>query len=205
MSGPPVSARAARGSHARPDAAAAETASAARTSPLGAPASAAATLPLGAHVRADGTTSFVVWAPNADRMRLRLRDRDVPPIEMEKAERGYHTVVLADAPAGTRYGFVLPDGAELPDPASRYQPEGIHGPSEVVSTAFDWRTESWRAPDLHDLVIYEMHVGTFTAGGTFDAAIERLPALRELGVTAVEIMPIAQFPGSRNWGYDGVL
>jgi maltooligosyltrehalose trehalohydrolase len=165
----------------------------------------AAALPLGADARADATTSFVVWAPDAAEVRVRLHTDPVRTIEMRREHRGYHVALVHDAPAGTRYSFVLPDGTELPDPASRFQPDGVHGPSEVVASAFDWRTSSWRAPDLRDMVIYEIHVGTFTPAGTFDAAMERLPALRDLGITAVEIMPIAQFPGARNWGYDGVL
>ena len=165
----------------------------------------AAALPLGAHVHADGSTSFVVWAPEADDVRLRLHGEPPRTMEMQRGGGGYYTAVVNDAPAGTRYSFVLADGTELPDPASRFQPEDVHGPSEVVSTEFDWRVSTWRAPELRDLVIYELHVGTFTPEGTFDAVIERLPELRSLGITALEIMPVAQFPGTRNWGYDGVL
>lgn len=162
-------------------------------------------MPLGAHARADGSTSFLVWAPACERIRVRLHTDPVRSEALTRAADGYHAAILPDVPAGTRYGFVLEDGAELPDPASRFQPTDVHGPSEVVSRAFDWQTASWRAPDLRDLVIYELHIGTFTPEGTFDAAIDRLPVLRNLGITAVEIMPIAQFPGRRNWGYDGVL
>lgn len=165
----------------------------------------AAALPLGAHVHADGSTSFVVWAPKTHQIGLRLHTAPARTIAMRSEPRGYHTAIVNDAPAGTRYSFVLPDGTELPDPASRYQPEDVHGPSEIVSATFDWRVSRWRAPELRDLVIYELHVGTFTTEGTFEAAIERLPELRRLGVTALEIMPVAQFPGRRNWGYDGVL
>ena len=161
--------------------------------------------PLGADVRADGTTSFVVWAPAVPGIRLRLHGDTERTTDMERDDTGYHTALVSAAPAGTRYSLVLPDGSSLPDPASRLQPEGVHGPSEVVAAAFEWRTNEWRQPDLRDLVIYELHVGTFTPEGTFDAAIERLPALRELGITAIEIMPVAQLAGRRNWGYDGVL
>ena len=164
-----------------------------------------ASLPLGAHVHPDGTTSIVVWAPDAEHVRVRLHADPVRTIDMRSEPRGYHTAVVNDAPAGMRYSFLLPGDRALPDPASRHQPEDVHGPSEIVSTEFDWNVSSWRTPDLHELVIYELHVGTFTPEGTFDAAIERLPDLRRLGVTALEIMPVAQFPGARNWGYDGVL
>jgi maltooligosyltrehalose trehalohydrolase len=165
----------------------------------------AAPLPLGAHARADGTASFAVWSPAANRLSVRLHDRTDRTVALARDGRGYHTAVIDDVTPGTRYSLVLPDGALLPDPASRLQPDGVHGPSEIVATAFDWQAVAWRQPELRDLVIYEMHVGTFTAEGTFDAAIERLPALRELGITAVELMPVAQFPGNRNWGYDGVF
>ena len=169
------------------------------------PASAATRLPLGADVRSDGSASFVVWAPAAGGVLLRLHTDPPRAVEMATESHGYHTVIVPDVPAGTRYMFELPDGSELPDPASRHQPDGVHGPSELLGVDFQWQTDDWRAPQLRDLVIYEMHIGTFTPEGTFDAAIGRLPALRELGVTAIEIMPVAQFPGSRNWGYDGVF
>ncbi|HSJ33003.1 MAG TPA: malto-oligosyltrehalose trehalohydrolase [Longimicrobiales bacterium] len=167
--------------------------------------SAAAALPLGGDARSDGSASFVVWAPAAGSVLLRLHTDPPRSAELHSEPHGYHTVIVPDVPAGTRYTFELPDGSELPDPASRCQPDGVHGPSELTGTEFQWQTSEWRAPQLRDLVIYEMHIGTFTPEGTFDAAIERLPALRELGITALEIMPVAQFPGNRNWGYDGVF
>ncbi|MBA3659614.1 MAG: malto-oligosyltrehalose trehalohydrolase, partial [Gemmatimonadales bacterium] len=112
--------------------------------------------------------------------------------------------VLADVPAGSNYYYRL-DGNDRPDPVSRYRPSGVHGPSRVVDpSGFRWTDSTWTGRATADLVIYELHVGTFTDGGTFDAAIERLGNLTELGITAVELMPVAQFPGSRNWGYDGV-
>ena len=165
----------------------------------------AAPLPLGAHTRDDGSASFVVWSPASIRLSVRLEDPAARIVPLSRVERGYHAAVIEDVAPGTRYSLVLPDGTLLPDPASRFQPDGVHGPSAIVPADFDWQTTTWRPPELRDLVVYEMHVGTFTAEGTFDAAIERLPALRDLGITAVELMPIAQFPGSRNWGYDGVF
>jgi maltooligosyltrehalose trehalohydrolase len=164
-----------------------------------------ASFPLGAHAYGDGSASFVVWSPESTAISIRLHGTGARTVELDPRERGYFAGVIEDVAPGTRYSILLPDGTELPDPASRSQPDGVHGPSAVESAAFDWQTQSWRQPELRDLVLYELHVGTFTREGTFDAAIERLPALHDLGITAVEIMPIAQFPGVRNWGYDGVF
>lgn len=114
--------------------------------------------------------------------------------------------MVADARAGARYRFVLPDGREVPDPASRFQPQDVHGPSEVVDlSAYRWKTGDWTGRPWEEMVIYELHIGCFTPQGTFRAAIERLDHLRELGVTALQIMPLSDFPGRYNWGYDGVL
>ena len=105
---------------------------------------------------------------------------------------------------GDRYKYRF-DGSDWPDPASRFNPEGVHGPSQVIDPHdYGWRDEGWVAPTLSDLVIYELHVGTFTPEGSFRAAVEKLDHLVDLGVTALEIMPVADFPGTRNWGYDGV-
>jgi len=150
----------------------------------------------------DQTCTFTVWAPAARQVALRLlspRRRDVPLIP---GERGYYSAMVSDVPAGTRYVYVL-DGVERPDPASRYQPEGVHGPSEVCSRGFHWTDGAWQGLPLTDYVIYELHVGVFTPEGSLDAIVPRLAGLRELGITAIELMPVAQFPGERNWGYDG--
>jgi maltooligosyltrehalose trehalohydrolase len=125
-------------------------------------------------------------------------------VALEPAPRGYHVGVLDDVPVGTRYLLRLDDGPERPDPASRCQVEGVHGPSMVVEPGFPWTDAGWLGRPLDEYVIYEIHVGTFTDEGTFDAAVRHLDELRDLGVTAVELMPVAQFPGDRNWGYDGV-
>ena len=110
-----------------------------------------------------------------------------------------------EAVAGDDYHLVVDGGVSLPDPCSRSQPEGVRGPSRVVDPgAFAWSDAAWGGLDLRELVIYELHVGTFTRAGTFAGAVERLPELRELGVTAIELMPVATFPGARNWGYDGL-
>jgi len=145
---------------------------------------------------------FSVWAPNAERVDLAIGGRN---LAMERGERGWFTVDCAEASPGDRYGFAL-DGAEpLPDPRSPSQPEGVHGLSQVVDhAAFQWTDHAWRGAPLSAAVLYELHIGTFTPEGTFDAAIPHLRELVELGVTAVELMPVAEFPGTRGWGYDGV-
>ena len=121
---------------------------------------------------------------------------------MAKDVSGYHAAVVEDCGEGTRYLFVV-DGEDRPDPASRSQPDGVHGPSEVVGSDFEWHDEGWTGLALEDYVVYELHVGAFTDKGTFDAAIGKLDDLKALGITAVELLPVAQFPGTRNWGYDG--
>ncbi|HSJ15009.1 MAG TPA: malto-oligosyltrehalose trehalohydrolase [Longimicrobiales bacterium] len=159
---------------------------------------------LGARVLAGGRCSFRVWAPRCDQVRVRLHE-DARTVPLERAERGYHEAIIDRVEAGARYTLLLDDGTELPDPASRAQPDGVHGASMLVSDAFPWTDGGWRGRPLEQYVIYELHVGTFTAEGTFDAVIPRLAALRELGIAAIELMPIAEFPGGRNWGYDGVF
>jgi maltooligosyltrehalose trehalohydrolase len=156
--------------------------------------------PLGAFPAADGRTRVRVWAPRATDLAL---DRDGARTAMEP--RG-HGVFEAELPAGagTDYAFAV-DGTPLPDPCSRWQPNGLRGRSRVLDPAtFDWTDAGWEPPALKELVISEIHVGTFSDEGTFDGAIPHLERLRELGVTAVELMPVAEFPGRHGWGYDGV-
>ncbi len=125
-------------------------------------------------------------------------------LAMQRGADGWHELVTAAAP-GARYRFVVGEGLLVPDPASRFNPDDVHGASEVVDPlAYTWRTD-WRGRSWHEAVVYELHVGTFTPEGTFAAAAARLPELAALGVTAIELMPVADFPGARNWGYDGVL
>jgi maltooligosyltrehalose trehalohydrolase len=125
---------------------------------------------------------------------------------MLTAEDGSFELTTMRAAAGARYQFVLDDGMRVPDPASRFQPADVHGPSEVIDqSAYRWRDREWRGRPWDEAVVYELHVGCFTPEGTFRAAREKLPYLAELGVTAIELMPIGDFPGARNWGYDGVL
>ncbi|MBN1152026.1 MAG: malto-oligosyltrehalose trehalohydrolase [Dehalococcoidia bacterium] len=150
----------------------------------------------------DESCTFTVWAPYARQVSVRLlppRGRTLPLIP---GPRGYHSATVSDVPAGTRYLYVL-DGREHPDPASRYQPEGVNGPSEICNRGFRWTDGEWRGLGLQGYVIYELHVGVFTPEGSLDAIVPRLKQLRDLGITAVELMPVAQFPGERNWGYDG--
>jgi malto-oligosyltrehalose trehalohydrolase len=163
-------------------------------------------MPFGAELDADGRVRFRIWAPKHERLEIELRDRSTSRASMQSAAGGWHTLVTDGARAGSRYRFVLPDGTGFPDPASRYQPEDVHGPSEVVDPAsYQWRDHAWRGRSWHEAVVYELHIGAFTAAGTFNSAIQRLEHLVSLGVTAVELMPVADFPGERNWGYDGVL
>jgi maltooligosyltrehalose trehalohydrolase len=161
---------------------------------------------LGAWSASDGV-HFRVWAPEAAEVEVALDEDGTEPrsLRLSKDADGYFDAVVADAGPGTRYRYRLDGRGPFPDPASRSQPEGVHGPSEVVDpSAFPWNDANWTGPDLDTLVIYELHVGTFTTQGTFAAAAEKLGELAALGVTAVELMPLADFPGERGWGYDGV-
>ena len=162
-------------------------------------------LPIGADVQPGGGTHFRVWAPRPRQVALVLHhprgDRDIP---LEREADGYYSAMVADAAAGTRYRYRL-DGELFADPASRFQPEGPFGPSEVIDgDAYPWRHPAPRRPP-GDQVIYEMHVGTFTPEGTWASAIDRLPGLADIGITTLEVMPVSEFPGRFGWGYDGVF
>ncbi|HEV7252974.1 MAG TPA: malto-oligosyltrehalose trehalohydrolase [Mesorhizobium sp.] len=149
-----------------------------------------------------GEARFSVWAPGQESLSLRLDGRDHA---MERDAEGWFTLQTR-AGAGAAYNFVLPDGRLVPDPASRGQEGDVHGPSLLTArNAYRWQNDAWAGRPWEEAVVYELHVGTFTPEGTFRAAADRLPHLKELGVTAVEIMPVAQFGGNRGWGYDGVL
>ncbi len=159
---------------------------------------------LGASFLGNSLSCFVVWAPLAPKVDVHLlapRERLVP---MESGERGYHHAAVDGVEPESLYMYRLDEGRERPDPASRFQPQGVHGPSEVVSPHFEWEDAGWTGLSLQEYTIYELHVGAFTPEGTFDAVIPQLDELKDLGITAIELMPIAQFPGGRNWGYDGV-
>jgi len=161
-------------------------------------------LRLGASPRPDGRCDFLVWAPKHERVEVHIlepRDRMLP---LQPLDQGYHYALAQDVPPGALYRFRLSGQAEWPDPASRAQPQGVHGPSQVVDSRFAWGDTAWRGLPLEQYVTYELHVGAFTPEGTFEAIVPRLDELKDLGVTAIELMPVAQFPGARNWGYDGV-
>ncbi len=156
--------------------------------------------PLGTTVLGDGRVRFRVWAPKPEAVAVRLGGTDHP---LTDAGLGVWEGEL-EATAGDDYWYVL-DGRRVPDPCTRWQPKGLRGPSRIVDpAAFAWTDDAWDGVALRDAVIYELHVGTFTEAGTFDAAIEFLPGLAELGVTVVELMPVAEGPGEHGWGYDGV-
>lgn len=160
---------------------------------------------IGAHYR-PGVCHFSVWAPLARKLALKIVAPGEHSYPMTPMARGYWKASIPGITPGTRYLYDFGEEGAFPDPASHYQPEGVHGPSEVIDHAsFQWVDGGWRGLDLERAVIYELHVGTFTPDGTFEAIIPRLGELAALGVTAVEIMPVAQFSGARNWGYDGTF
>ncbi|HEY1870667.1 MAG TPA: alpha-amylase family glycosyl hydrolase, partial [Chitinophagaceae bacterium] len=151
-----------------------------------------------------GNTKFIVWAPLKKRMILHIVYPFEKKIEMQKDDSGYfHAETKTEN--GSRYFFMPEEEKDLPDPASKFQPHGVHGPSEVIDENFEWADANWKGIPFEDLVLYELHAGIFTNEGTFEAIIEKLDHLISTGINAIEMMPIAQFPGNRNWGYDGVF
>ncbi|HET8824507.1 MAG TPA: malto-oligosyltrehalose trehalohydrolase [Terriglobales bacterium] len=161
-------------------------------------------IPFGAECEQDGVR-FRLWAPRATRISLLLHGADAE-FQMHSAGEGWFELTTPNAHAGMRYQFRIDDDQIVPDPASRFQPEGVHGPSEVIDPkSYEWSDENWRGRAWEEAVVYELHVGTFTPEGTFTAAEKKLDYLADLGITAVELMPLSSFPGTRNWGYDGVL
>jgi maltooligosyltrehalose trehalohydrolase len=159
---------------------------------------------LGATYLGEGRCQFRVWAPLLQKVELDILSPRERNISLDKDEWGYHYVIAEDVNPGDKYLYRLDGQKERPDPASRFQPEGVHGPSQVVDSRFGWEDDHWSGLPLHDYLMYELHVGAFTAKGTFEAIITHVDELKDLGITAVELMPVAQFPGNRNWGYDGV-
>lgn len=153
----------------------------------------------------DGSCIFRVWAPECETMSLHIvhpRERTIP---MTNSEEGYFIIHAQGICAGTWY-YYSREGRDLPDPASFFQPQGVAGPSEVVDhQQFTWEDSAWKGLPVSELIFYEVHVGTFSREGTFEGLMKRLGELRDLGINALEIMPLAQFPGERNWGYDGVF
>ncbi|WP_198171575.1 malto-oligosyltrehalose trehalohydrolase [Mucilaginibacter aquatilis] len=151
----------------------------------------------------DNRASVWVWAPEAEKVSLKLNSKS---LDLQKAERGYWHLTSDEINTGDKYKFSIDGGDELPDPASLSQPDGVHGSSEVIDLrAFAWKDANWQNPGLENYIIYELHTGTFTSEGDFRGIEAKLDHLVSLGVTAIEIMPVAQFPGERNWGYDGVF
>jgi maltooligosyltrehalose trehalohydrolase len=159
---------------------------------------------LGATYLGEGLSRFLVWAPLISRVEVHILSPEERVVPLEKGSRGYHYGVVEGVEPGTRYFYRLDGHTERPDPASKFQPEGVHGPSQVIDPHFVWEELHWSGIPFSHYVIYELHVGTFTAQGTFDAIVPHLDELKDLGITAIMLMPVAQFPGERNWGYDGV-
>ncbi|WP_114783648.1 malto-oligosyltrehalose trehalohydrolase [Botryobacter ruber] len=159
---------------------------------------------LGAEYRGNNRCAFTVWAPEKDSMYVHLVSPRKQKVKMKKDKLGFYRAEVDKVAPGSLYYF-MPDGEkDFPDPASHFQPEGVHGPSQVVDhSAYVWHDEHWHGLPFKDLILYEIHVGTFTPEGTFKAIIPRLDELAETGINAIELMPVSQFPGSRNWGYDG--
>jgi malto-oligosyltrehalose trehalohydrolase len=161
-------------------------------------------MPFGAQLEANGQVRFRLWAPGAQQVELILEPGGSH--KMNALAGGWYELVTPAARAGTSYRYRIDGKTEVPDPASRYNPQDVHGPSVVMDpTAFEWDDDGWQARPWHEAVLYELHVGSFTPEGTFAAAEGKLDHLAELGITAIELMPLADFPGKRGWGYDGVL
>lgn len=167
---------------------------------------------IGAHYLGNGECEFTVWSPTLNSVAVQILQLE-QQVQLKPIADGYWQVKLADVYPGTLYRYRLNEQEAFADPASQFQPEGVHGASQVVDHQFQWTDTGWAGVPLESMIFYELHVGTFTPEGTFNAIIPRLPELRELGINAIEIMPIAQFPGDthiepalayRNWGYDGV-
>ncbi len=152
-------------------------------------------------------TQFRMWAPQVQSLEvvLYIRDGTKKFYPMDREGDAIFTCFLEGVGEGARYKFRLNGEHEFPDPASPFQPEGVHGPSEVMNPAsYSWSDDKWQGIALDKVILYELHIGTFTPEGTFAAVIEKLPEIVDLGVTAIEFLPVADFPGERNWGYDGV-
>ncbi|MGY3215061.1 malto-oligosyltrehalose trehalohydrolase [Mucilaginibacter sp. HD30] len=158
---------------------------------------------IGVNFNKDSLAEIVLWSPLANTVNISIDDKILP---LNSEEKGYWTLTTAELKPGMSYGFVINGKDALPDPASLYQPEGVHGLSLATKiNNFRWTDQNWQNVKLKDYLIYELHTGTFTPDGTFAGIEDKLDYLVNLGVTAIEIMPVAQFPGERNWGYDGVF
>lgn len=169
---------------------------------------------VGAHYLGHGECEFIVWALDLQNVEVEIISPAPQIIPLKPQAEGYWQAIAPEIYPGTLYRYRLNGQASYPDPASQYQPQGVHGLSQVIDPLFPWTDSEWRGIPLESLICYELHVGTFTPEGTFAAIINRLPDLREVDINAIELMPIAQFPGDnhseptlayRNWGYDGVF
>ncbi|WP_114780617.1 malto-oligosyltrehalose trehalohydrolase [Botryobacter ruber] len=160
---------------------------------------------IGSYYTQEKGTSFTVWAPTAAQVEAVITSPKKQIIPLQREAFGYWTGLAEDAKPSTKYFFRLNGKTKRPDPASRSQPDGVHEASEVIDqAAYDWQDSAWKGIPLEEYIIYELHAGTFSEEENFEGVIRKLPELKDLGITAIEIMPVAQFPGSRNWGYDGV-
>ncbi len=164
-------------------------------------------MPFGAVPDVQGGVEFRLWAPAARSVDLRLEGTGAAKTRaMRRREGGWYSLSCAEARAGTLYSFVIDGSHAVPDPASRFQPRDVHGPSEVIDPAsYEWRDARWRGRPWHEAVLYELHVGTFSPEGSYEGVAGKLDHLVSLGATAIELMPLAEAPGAHNWGYDGVL
>ncbi|HEY9650760.1 MAG TPA: malto-oligosyltrehalose trehalohydrolase, partial [Coleofasciculaceae cyanobacterium] len=161
---------------------------------------------VGSNYLGEGRCEFTVWAPIRDKVALQIVHPSHRLIPLQKDEWGYWKVIAEDIEPGTLYFYKIEGELDRPDPASQSQPKDVHGPSEVIDhSQMNWTDAGWSGVPLEEMIIYELHVGTFTPEGTFEAIIPRLGELYEFGINAIELMPIGQFPGNRNWGYDGVF
>ncbi|HPF07399.1 MAG TPA: malto-oligosyltrehalose trehalohydrolase [Spirochaetota bacterium] len=159
----------------------------------------------GAEYSGSDKCEFTLWAPSASAVEIVIQHPVTLAIGMERENDGYWRKSVAGIKPGYRYMYRVDSNVERPDPSSSFQPLGVHGPSEVVDhKQFAWGDREWKSPPLGKMIFYELHTGTFTTEGTFESIIPLLPELKELGITTIELMPVAQFPGERNWGYDGV-
>lgn len=162
-------------------------------------------LQTGARVLPEGGVAFKVWAPRCGKLRVKWfesgRSQFAP---MEKDEQGFFSTEIPQARAGLHYLYQLNQEVERADPVSRLQAESVHGPSVIVDPKFPWKDKAWKGLGTHELILYELHIGTFSPEGSFEVVQKKISYLKELGITGIEIMPVAQFPGKKNWGYDGV-
>jgi maltooligosyltrehalose trehalohydrolase len=161
---------------------------------------------IGANYIGNGNCEFAVWAPFREMVELKIISTPERLVPMSKDKLGYWKAVLNDVYPDTLYSFRLDREIDRPDPASYFQPEGVHGPSQIIDhNSFHWDDGNWSGMEIANMIMYEIHTGTFTPEGTFEAIIPRLVQMRDFGINAIELMPVAQFPGQRNWGYDGAF